>query len=251
MSKRWASDDEAEDLLAGILDETAAEAADEEERVAARIQSKRAEEERRLEVEAAEKQKKAEARLAAERKRQDEIRERRTQRMRALEPVEPQELAMPTEAPPAAEVPAREVVSEIDTEPAVETTALSAAPLQPAPHTRSWRPLAIFAVIAGVLAAIVAVAAPGSYELDRQQYVKATYAPKEHQDALVEKGYLLVQEEMGATKETLAEKPVRVRKPQTKTDKVEKPKVGAEASDRANRLERLLDNATDPFGMAP
>ena len=48
-NQRWASDDDANDLLAGILDETEQDARAEEQRIQAEIQAREAEERRKKE----------------------------------------------------------------------------------------------------------------------------------------------------------------------------------------------------------
>lgn len=83
-SNKWASDDDAGSLLAGILDETETAAQVEQSRLEAEMKAKQEEERLRKAEEERQRVHEAEQRLNAEHSRQNQLKQRRTERMEAL-----------------------------------------------------------------------------------------------------------------------------------------------------------------------
>lgn len=274
MSKRkWASDDDAGDLLAGILNETEVDARAEEERIQREIQAREAEERRRYEMEEARKRQEAEARISAEMERQNQNAERRTQKMEALkiedlkargEWVDPEIEAAKKRAEEeakrqAAEQQALAEARRAAAEAKVASEAvMSAAPAPVAANTNSKMKFVVGGLIAALLiaAGTLGAVASGSYEPDVTPYSKVTYSPKDVQVAMVEHGFTLIPK---AEPETTAEEPKRTsrstsvaRKSTSTTKAAPTPKtdaVGKKANQRTSELEKMLQSAGDPFGM--
>ena len=80
----WASDEDASDLLAGILDETATAASAEQQRLADELHEREVAEKAELEAAEARKREQAEAKLSAEADRQAQLQEKRTARLEAI-----------------------------------------------------------------------------------------------------------------------------------------------------------------------
>jgi len=271
--RKWASDEDAGDLLAGILDETAMDAREEEERIQREIKAREEEERRKREQEDARRKQEAEARISAEMERQSVNAERRTQKMQALkieelkergEWIDPEieaakrraeEEAQRKEAEALALAEARRAAAEARV--ASEATP-GGAIAQPA-NDNSKLKYALGAVVALVLVAGLGIAgiASGSYEPDATSYSKVVYSPKTVQVAMVERGFTLIPK---ATPEPVVEdtrRPARTTRtvsrntspaakaaPSPKTDA-----VGKKANQRASELEKMLQNAGDPFGL--
>ena len=78
---KWASDDDAGSLLAGILDDTETAAQAEQARLEAAVKAKQEEEERMRLEEEDRKRREAEEKLRSEQSRQEQIKQRRTAKM--------------------------------------------------------------------------------------------------------------------------------------------------------------------------
>jgi hypothetical protein len=200
-SVKWASDDDAGDLLAGILDDTATEAALEQQRIEADLKAREEEERRRKAAEEERKRLEAEARISAEMDRLEQIEKRRTQKVEALKIEElkasgqwkPPEEPVERKQPDAAAIQAAIAAQAAMAAPVPQAAAQPMAQAMPmAPEPQSKKPVAILGgVVALVVVAAVAVVAlaGGGYELDNTPYTKAVYSPKDSQTLLVEMAF--------------------------------------------------------------
>lgn len=281
MSKkqRWASDDDANDLLAGILDETESDAKAEEARIQAEIQAREEEERRKREAEEEKKRREAEARISAEMERQNTVQERRTARMEALkiedlkargEWVDPAELARIQEEEDAKRRKAeeeqirREAIAAAAVREVQQQAAATGGPAVAANTNQSNKTM-MFG-IAGVAALIlvaggVLLAMSNGYTPDQQQYSKTVFKPKDVTVALVEKGSTPIPKVEEVAPEEDSKPSVRrgSSSPRKTTAAVTKPagkpavkedKVGKAAKAKANALEDMLKSSgSDPFGL--
>lgn len=271
-NQRWASDDDANDLLAGILDETEQDAKAEEQRIQAEIQAREEAERRKREAEEERKRLEAEARISAEVERQNTVQERRTARMEALkiedlkargEWVDPAILAKKQAEELAKQ---REVNDEQIRQSAVAAAAVSAAsanaplPVAKASNAKLFAAVGILAILVMGAGGVLFAMSKG-YEPDPAQYTKTLYKPKDVAIALVEKGSTPIPkvEEPTSDEEPLAKTSRRSNrrstssvkrstakaKPSPKTDK-----VGKAANRKADALEKILNSSgSDPFGQ--
>jgi len=268
--QRWASDDDANDLLAGILDETEDDAKAEEQRIQAQIQARDAEERRLRDAENERKRREAEARISAETERQGHVQERRTARMEALkiedlkargEWIDPAILAK--EQAEAAAKFREEEDAKIRRDAIAAAAVQSAAAGAPMPANTNTSNTKLY-VSLGVVAAVLLVSVSGldarsqGYEVDQTAYAKTVFKPKEVAVALVEKGFtplpkaeVVVEEEPAAKKSSRRSRPSRSSsksssKPAAKTPKTDA--VGKAGAKRAKDLESILGSSSDPFG---
>lgn len=281
MSKkqRWASDDDANDLLAGILDETESDAKAEEARIQAEIQAREEEERRKREAEEEKKRREAEARISAEMERQNNVQERRTARMEALkveelkargEWVDPAEIARLQAEEEARrrkeedEKIRREAIAAAAVRE-VQAQAQSSVPMAVAANTNESNKTMMYG-IGGVVALVlvaggVLLAMAGGYEPDQTQYTKTVFKPKDVAVALVEKGFTPIpkaeeapveEEDKGTVRRSSGPRKAStaaVTKPAGKPA-VKEDKVGKAAKEKANKLEDLLKSSgSDPFGL--
>ena len=273
MSKQWASDDAADDLLAGILDETALDAQAEEERIQAEIRKREEEEARKRQEEQDRKRLDAEARISAEQERQNEVKERRTQRMQALkiedlkergEWIDPEIAAAKERAAEAARLKAEEDAARHAAQLERARQEVAPMPGQAAAPAKSNTGLFIglAAVVAAVIIAGVAIGvlAGGGYEVDAQQYSKAVYSPKDVQVALVEKGITPLPKAEPAV--APAEEPRTTRRSSRRSSRKssakskkskgivskKSTKIGTSGKKKVNKLEKMLNSNNDPFG---
>ncbi|QED27025.1 hypothetical protein FRD01_07175 [Microvenator marinus] len=274
MSKRkWASDDDAGDLLAGILDETEMDARAEEERIQREIQAREEEERRRKAQEEERKRQEAEARISAELERQSLNAERRTQKMQALKIEELKErgewVDPEIEATKQREEEARrqreleeQAMAEARKAAAQARVASEAQPNQPtvAANNNSAPVKLIAAGFAALLVAGVAIfaIASGGYEPDATPYSKVVYSPKTVQVAMVERGFTLIPK--AEPEAEVEEEPKRTSRRSTRSASTSRPKatsapkaktdaVGRKANKKASELEKLLESADDPFAL--
>lgn len=269
MSQKWASDDDAEGLLAGILDDTEDVARAEKERLEAEMRAKAEEERRIAEEEERRKREEAEARLSAERDRLEKVEERRTQKMEALrvedlkergEWIDPEEVARKE----AAEAAKREAEAQRQREErAKEQAALMAAqqahavnnPAEAQPKSNTGLMLGAIAVLVLLLGAggVVVVMTAG-YKTDEATYTKSVFTPKEVEVAMVEAGFTPIPKAEPAAVEE--EEPVRRRRSRSRTTRSKpkaksisgKPKQNT-ANKKAKELEDMLKGGDDIFGM--
>ncbi len=269
--QRWASDDDANDLLAGILDETEDDAKAEEERIQAQIQARDAEERRLRDAENERKRREAEARISAETERQGHVQERRTARMEALkiedlkargEWIDPAILAK-EQADAAAKFREEEdakIRRDAIAAAAVQSAAAVGGPIPANTNTSNTK---LYASL-GVVAALVLVgggvlfAMSQGYEVDQTAYSKTVFKPKDVAVALVEKGFtplpkaeVVVEEEPAAKKSSRrssrsSRSAKTSSKPAAKTAKTDT--VGKAGAKAARDLESILGSSSDPFG---
>jgi hypothetical protein len=273
-SRKYASDDDAENLLAGILDETEDVAKAEQERIEAEIRAKEDEERRRKEEEERRKKEEAAKRLSAELERLEKVEQRRTEKLKALEIeelkergewVDPEEERRKLEEKlkKEAELAAMKEAAE------QEARRKHAAPQQQRAAAHAAEPqksgsgmmiglaigLAVLLAGGGVAFAMV-----GGYEIDSATYSKAVFAPKESKVAMVEKGFTpipkdepVVQQEEDDDKgktHRRRRRPRRRHASKSKPREKSKPITGKPKQNKANakadKLEKMLD--TDVFG---
>ena len=193
----WASDEDAGDLLAGILDETATAASAEQQRLEQELAEREAAEKAEREAEETRKREEAEAKLSAEADRQAQLQEKRTARLEAIkveelkakgEWVDPAEIARKEREEAARQAALQgkppEKAAELAPAPAAQ-----AAPA-PAPEKKSNAPLialaAVFAAVIGAVGVIFGMGV-GQYSPDQTPYQKVAMAPVEA-DTLVKVG---------------------------------------------------------------
>ncbi len=264
MSK-WASDDDANDLLAGILNETADDAAAEEAKVQAEIEAK-LEAERSAKAQArAAKLAEADARISAERERQEKLNERRTAKMEALriedlkakgEWVDPAEIAR-QQAEAEAQRRADEArlaaaMAEVTPQPTVQPIATIAPP----PSNRGFGAVAVALALLGLIGAVgltIGLTQSG-YELDQTAYAKAVYSPKDTTVGQLDTAFEVIPKAAPAVSEPKteqAERPKRNNRPKTNKPPKKQPKrdkVSDEAAARAKALQDALNDSSDVFG---
>lgn len=271
-SPRFASDDAADDLLADILESTAAVASAEQQSLERSIREQREEATRRsLE---AEQQQLAERRekLDRELERQAKLAERRTRQMRAFEASResetPETGAQTTEAEVGAGIgiDEDELRRKIQEELREEFRALAVPPVgqpggQPA-ESRSFsaNQFGIFAIAVMLTLATVAGAAmmwiESGYSPDRSSYAKAVFAPADRNHLALEVGHrpLPIAEPIvkPAPEPSRATKPRRVQRPAPAkpTEPVkritDKPEQNANSA-ALKRFDDMFDSSVDPF----
>ena len=193
----WASDEDAGDLLAGILDETATAASAEQQRLADELREREAAEKAELEAAQARKREAAEAKLIAEADRQAQIQEKRTARIEAIkveelkargEWVDPAETARKEREEAARQAALQGKRPEQAAEPVAAPVPVAAP--APAPPKKSNAPLialaAVFVAVIGAVAVIFGMGV-GQYSPDQTPYQKVAMAPVEA-DTLVKVG---------------------------------------------------------------
>ncbi|MGM0556780.1 MAG: hypothetical protein ACQEVA_10420 [Myxococcota bacterium] len=204
-NEKWASDEDANDLLAGILDETEQDARSEQERIEAELAARDREQRRRQEEQRERKRAEAKARITAEQERLEGLEKRRTLRQEALrieeleelgeyvEP-EPEEASKPSEETLEAQRESDEVEQRREEQRRLRETAdmLADETAVSSPSNTNKMPMialaAVLALVAG--AAIMAFAlTQGSYEPDSSTYTKSVYEPREPRDMQVSVGF--------------------------------------------------------------
>lgn len=273
-SRKYASDDDAENLLAGILDETEDVAKAEQERIEAELRAKEDEERRKKEDEQRKKKEAAAARLSAELERLEKVEQRRTAKMEALkiedlkdrgEWIDPEieRKKLEDKIKKEAELQAMKEAAEIEARRKAQPQQAAGMSMgSSAPEQKSNIGVIIGAVLVAVLlgGGGLAFAVVGGYEVDQATYSKAVFAPKDEQVAVVTKGFTpipqpepVVEEEDDEpdTKRRRRTRPRRQAaasksKPEKKSDPISgKPKQN-KANEKANALEDALN--TDVFG---
>ncbi|MBA2662924.1 MAG: hypothetical protein H0U74_11550 [Bradymonadaceae bacterium] len=201
-SVKWASDDDAGDLLAGILSDTESDATMEQQRIEAEMNARQEEARRIKESDERQRRAEAEARISAEMDRLQEVEKRRTQKIEALKIEDLKESGQWKPPEEAAEVKqAREAQAQMA---AAQMAALHAPqPQAPAQQQMAQAPVAVekksnvlpLAILGAVLVLVVGAGGiafalmTGGYKVDNTAYTKAVYSPKDNQILLVEKGF--------------------------------------------------------------
>ncbi len=200
-SVKWASDDDAGDLLASILNDTETDAAQEQQRIEAEMLAREQEALRLKDAEEQNRRSQAEARISAEMDRLQQVEVRRTQKLEALkiEDLKESGLWQPPEEPVKVEqtdnvLHAVQAAQAATPEHASVGAQASAAQQAAQPVAKKSNTTAI--AILGVVAALVVIGGVvagmlmnGSYKVDDTSYAKAVYTPKDNQILLVEKGF--------------------------------------------------------------
>lgn len=275
-ARTYASDDDAENLLAGILDETEDVAKAEQERIEAELRAKE-EEQRRLKEEQDRKRKEAAAaKLSAELDRLEKVEQRRTAKLEALkiedlkdrgEWVDPEEERRKLEEKirKEAELTAMKEAAESEARLKHQSDKNPAVVAQGAMPEASRSSNAGLMAALGIIVALliggggVAFAMVTGYEIDGATYSKATFAPKDQQIAMVEKGSTPIpteepvveeaEEEEKTTTRRKRQRPRRVAS-KSKPKKKAKPISGKPEQNKANKKADDLAKAleTDIFG---
>ena len=210
-NENWASDEDANDLLTGILDETEEDARSEEEQIEAELEAKRAERRRREKEEEERQRAEAEARITAEKERLESLEKRRTMRQEALrreELAEQGELDEESDdhdggvktdpADPSqqdsqfreGQQVSRSVEQRQPVEPEDVTVERPGPVSEGSGSSRSGALLALAAVLALVIGAGLTafVLAQDGYTPDQATYAKSVYEPKEPKNMQVSMG---------------------------------------------------------------
>ncbi len=273
-SRKYASDDDAENLLAGILDDTEDVARAEQERIEAELRAKESLEQQRRAEEEKRRKEEAAARLNAEMERLEKVEKRRTAKLEALkieelkergEWVDPEEEKRKLEEQlrKEAELQAMKQKAEADARRKHSSPAEVGEVSMPGQHEdRSKAGLMIGGGIA--LAVLLSVGAAGfvvmgGYKVDSATYSKAVFAPKDVQVAMVEKGTTPIpKEEPVVVAEVEEDKPKRTRrssnrrsnKKANKPQKKSAPITSKPDQNKANKKAKALEDAlnTDVFG---
>ena len=245
---KWASDEDAGSLLAGILDDTETAAAKEEAALKENIDAKR--ERERTERELAE-QRRAEAtrqRLEGEAQRQKQLAERRTARMQAIQiedlkangqwvdpaeerAVDPNQGRAEHQTPLPEEMQAQlEALQERMAELQNQSTHPDQAPVGQTNEPRPMLWLALAAAIIAVLggSAVLGAMSLNAYSPDQTSYAKVTLQPKDERQLITQVGIEAIKPEPAVVAEPEKPKAKRPYKPKSsrpaKTPKPEKPK---------------------------
>ena len=268
-SRKYASDEDAENLLAGILDETEDIAKAEQERIEAELRAKEAREAQRREEENRRRKEAAAAKLSAEMERLEKVEQRRTAKMQALKIEELKERGewvdpeierqkLEEKLRKDAEIAAMKQAAEEEARRKHTASVVVAdAAAQPQEHKRSNLPIFLAVAVALIAAAGGAgfVMMTG-YELDSAAYSKSVFAPKETTIALVEAGFTPIPEaepvvaEVEEEDEPRAKPRRKARRQRTKAKKPQKRVSQKPSQNKANKKAKALEEAlnTDIFG---
>lgn len=279
-SRGWASDDDAENLLAGILDDTEDEAKAEQERIEAEIKAKEEAERLKREEEERRKKEQAAARLNAEMERLQSVEQKRAAKLEAMkieelkkrgEWVDPEEERRKLEEQlrQEAEVAALKAKAEAEAR-AKHRVEEAQARGEPIPGMIAPEPKSKTGMIAGIAivgALVIGGGAVGasmalSYKVDPASYSKTVFAPKEVEVALVEKGFTpipkptptaVVEEDDGGGKTNRRRRARRggSSSSKSKSDPISSKPKENKASQKAKDLEKALNLGGDIFGSSP
>ena len=184
-SNKWASDDDAADLLSGILDETEDDALLEQQRIEAELQAKEESERMAREAEEQRKRADAEAKLSAELDRLEQVAERRTQKIEALkieelkergEWIDPEVERAKVEAQrrEQAEAEAMKIAAQ------AQAQQMISAPMT-MPNAQKKSPIGLIAIIAVLVLSLAGVAGGFAYttryQVDNTTYAKSVFNP--------------------------------------------------------------------------
>lgn len=246
-SGKWASDDDAGDLLAGILDDTETAAQAEQARLEAAMRQKKEEQARLQQAEEDRKRHEAEERLRSEQNRQHEIKQRRTAKMEALR-VEDLKASGQWVDPAIAE---RERQEELERQAATSEKAVLQQQMQQmqqqmtqmaqtqtdhvtampaaAPQKKSKAPLiALAAVVVAVIgaAAVIGVMVTQQYQPDATNYPKVALEAVEAKDVVSTAAFTPLPKEEEKVEVAVAE-PVKKTRSKRKRKSSSKPKKSA------------------------
>ena len=269
----WASDEDANDLLAGILDETEEDARSEEEKIQAELEAREQEARRKEQEELERKRAEAKARITAEEERLEGLEKRRTMRQEALRIEELKERGEYVEdepeqdegPSPAEEASRRERELEDARRREQEqrhqrelAEARAARQATAAPERSNAIPmLALAATIALVIGTGIGAFAltQGSYEPDTSVYSKSVYEPREPQDLQVSVGFTPIEEKPVVEESDQPAPAVRPEAPSTPrpTASADPDTTSSDDDDdsSAPSLPDFDDSEFDPFGEGP
>lgn len=275
-SNKWASDDDAADLLSGILSETEDEALAEQQRLENELRAKQ--EAERLEVEAEEQRKRAEAeaKLSAEMNRLQQVAERRTAKIEALkieelkergEWIDPEVERAKLEAERQKQIESEKIRIEAEMQAKASVESATRLP-SPTPQKKSSAGLfviAAFLVLAAVGTAI-GVVLMSQYKVDNTSYAKAVHQPTSNKIAMVEKGFTPIPKAAPAVENAVAAdskssaKSSKRKKTRKSTSRASSSKSKPKKSNaitgkpKKNKASKKLDdllNSGDIFGGGP
>ena len=280
-NNKWASDDDASDLLAGILDETEDEAIAEQQRLDAELRAKQEREKQAL-VSAEENRKREAAdKLSAEMNRLEGVKQKRTEKLQAIqveelkargEWVDPEEERRKVEALRQQEIDKARSAAEHQAAIAAASAVPEGSVRMPTSGSaaKSKLPLIIMGIL-GVLVIAGGVGGSilmGGYSADNTSYAKAVFAPKTPETNLVEKSFMPTPKKKRAA--AVADDSSPSRKSKSRRSKSRRSKSRVAKTDRkkskkksrsitskpkkngaANALEKALKNnnvyGSDPF----
>lgn len=244
---KWASDEDAGSLLAGILDDTETAAAAEEAALQQNIEAKRAQEQAERERVEQLKAQAARQRIEGEAQRQEQIAKRRTERMKALQiedlkangqwvdPVESQshgvEQSRPEHQTPLPEEMQAQLEALQERMQELQHKSQNPIPAEPVMEQPAgpmvWLVMAaaIIAVLGG--SAVLGAMSLNAYSPDQTSYAKVTLQPRDERQLITQVGIEAIKPEPAAPK--VSEKPKdtkpRVnRKPRPNNTKPKPPK---------------------------
>lgn len=260
-NRRYASDDEADSLLADIMSETAEVANEEQAELERAIAAKRQAAEQAKAEEHARRLAERQRKLEAELERQRALADKRTQKMKALTaPAQPESAAALSPESDDRYVDADSIRKEIEEELRREFRDIANTPMpEPvaAPRkatTHLWVMAAAIILASG--AGVVAFATQ-SYKPDANAYAKSVFAPADRSIVAMEVGYVPIPaaEAVPTPKEEIvAERPKPRPKPRPQTKPTSKPKPSPfstpkqnDANKRLSELDKILGSGADPF----
>ncbi len=276
-NNKWASDDDASDLLAGILDETEDDAIAEQARLDAELNAKK--EEERIALQSAEESRKQEAasKLSAEMNRLEGVEQKRTEKLQAIEVeelkargewIDPEIERRRLEEVRQQEALARAEEQEAAFEDARVPTGHAVNAAVPA-AAKSKLPLIILGVL-GVLLIVAGVAAAtilGGYSADNTSYAKAVFVPKTPEANLVEKSFTATprKKKAAAVADSSSSKRSKSRKSKSRSRSKSRTKTkskkratapknlrGKQKQNKASSaLEKALKKNNDVYGSSP
>lgn len=233
---KWASDEDAGDLLAGILDDTAADAEAEQRRIEAELRKREEEEQRKREEDEQRKLMEAEQRLQSEQQRQSQLQQRRTEKMEALR-IEDLKARGEWVEPPKPEPKAEEPRAAVAAAP-VAAAPVAAAPVPlaqqhaPTPEAHSGGGNAS-KILAAVFALVIVAGGvafgviQGQYKADTQAYAKTIIAPVDAPDLTAVAAVTFLAEEKPEAAPEETKKPTKRRyRPRRSSKKPKKPGKG-------------------------
>jgi len=258
----WASDDDANDLLAGIFDQTEEDAAEEQRRLDAELKAREEAERLAKEEEAERRRLAAEARVTAEMDRQDGLEKRRTLRMEALrvEDLKAKGEWVDEAAIAAQKAAEAEAALKKQQEEARLAAAAAAALHAPSPEQQAAAYAAqaqaaappaksktlgivlglVVLLVLGLGGALFAIS-QGGYEVDQTSYAKVVYQPQEQEVKLITMGFTPLPKV-----EKKVEKEPEPKRATTTTRRRAAPKPKAKPAKKPGL--KLDLSGTDPFG---
>ncbi len=272
-NNKWASDDDASDLLAGILDETEDDAIAEQARLDAELQAKK--EQERQALASAEESRKQEAanKLSAEMNRLEGVNQKRTEKLQAIEVeelkargewIDPEVERQKVEALRQQEAEAARIAAQQQAAVAAAAVVPTAGPIQPT--AKSKLPLIVLGLFAVLVIAggVIGATMFGGYSADNTSYAKAVFVPKTPEANLVEKSFTATPRKKKAAavvdnSSKRSKSKSRTKSSRTKTARVADKKTTSKKSNlrgkqKKNKASKALEKAlknSDVYGSSP